>query len=66
MANEILEAVEGDALATARVVRRAFFDLGISTVVGAAKAFINVNAESLMSRSVICISLQPSISRPAA
>jgi EAL and modified HD-GYP domain-containing signal transduction protein len=36
------------ALATAGVVRRAFCDLGIDTVVGGAKAFINVDAVSLM------------------
>ena len=41
--------VTDDTLATARVVRRAFRDLGIDTVVGGATAFINVNAESLTS-----------------
>jgi c-di-GMP-related signal transduction protein len=40
--------VTDDALATARVVNRAFGDLGIDTVVGGAKAFINVDAVSLM------------------
>ncbi len=41
--------VTDDALATAGVVSRAFGDLGIQTVVGGAKAFINVDAVSLMS-----------------
>jgi c-di-GMP-related signal transduction protein len=41
--------VTDDALATASVVTRAFQDLGIDTVVGGAKAFINVDAVSLMS-----------------
>jgi EAL and modified HD-GYP domain-containing signal transduction protein len=41
--------VMDDALATARVVERAFGGLGIDTVVGGAMAFINVDAESLMS-----------------
>jgi EAL and modified HD-GYP domain-containing signal transduction protein len=38
-----------DAFATAGVVARAFGDLGIDTVVGGAKAFINVDEVSLMS-----------------
>ena len=44
--------VTDDALATARVVDRAFSELGINTVVGGAKAFINVDAELLMSRLI--------------
>jgi c-di-GMP-related signal transduction protein len=44
--------VSDDALATATVVRRAFGELGIDTVVGGALAFINVDAESLMSRMI--------------
>ena len=48
-----LEAqVTDDALATARVVERAFGKLGIDTIVGGAMAFINVDAESLMSRMI--------------
>jgi EAL and modified HD-GYP domain-containing signal transduction protein len=42
-------SVTDDALATAGVVSRAFHDIGINTVVGRAMAFINVDAESLMS-----------------
>jgi EAL and modified HD-GYP domain-containing signal transduction protein len=41
--------LDDDALATTAVVTRAFRDRGIETVVGGAKAFINVDAESLMS-----------------
>jgi EAL and modified HD-GYP domain-containing signal transduction protein len=41
--------VMDDALATSRIVTRAFRDMGIETVVGGAKAFVNVDAESLMS-----------------
>jgi EAL and modified HD-GYP domain-containing signal transduction protein len=41
--------VTDDARATAQVVRRAFGGLGIDTVVGGAMAFVNVDAESLMS-----------------
>lgn len=44
--------VTDDAVATSRVVKRAFRDLGINTVVGGAKAFVNVDAESLMSKLV--------------
>ena len=44
--------VTDDALATARVVTHAFCDLGIDTVVGGAKAFVNVDAESLMSKLI--------------
>lgn len=47
---EVAQAqVTDDALITAGVVSRAFVDLGIQTVVGGAKAFINVDAVSLMS-----------------
>jgi c-di-GMP-related signal transduction protein len=45
--NEAPSAVAENA--TAGLVRRAFGDLGIDTVVGGAKAFINVDAVSLMS-----------------
>jgi EAL and modified HD-GYP domain-containing signal transduction protein len=41
-----------NALATASVVSRAFGELGIDTVVGGAKAFINVDAGSLMSNLI--------------
>jgi EAL and modified HD-GYP domain-containing signal transduction protein len=44
--------VTDDALTTSRVVTRAFRELGIDTVVGGAKAFVNVDAESLMSKMV--------------
>lgn len=37
-----------DAVATRRVVSRAFRDIGIRTVVGQAAAFVNVDAESLL------------------
>lgn len=49
---ELEAQVTDDALATARVVERAFGKLGIDTVVGGAMAFINVDAESLMSRMI--------------
>ena len=41
-----------DALATASVVNGAFRLIGISAVVGRARAFVNVNAEFLLSRGV--------------
>jgi EAL and modified HD-GYP domain-containing signal transduction protein len=41
-----------DAAATAAIVSRAFGDIGIDTVVGGAKAFVNVDAVSLMSNLV--------------
>lgn len=44
--------VRDGALATAHVIRRAFRDLGIHTVVGRTKAFINVDAEFLLSRLI--------------
>jgi EAL and modified HD-GYP domain-containing signal transduction protein len=44
--------ITDDTQATAQVVSRAFYDLGIETVVGGAMAFINVNAETLMSRLI--------------
>lgn len=44
--------VTDDLLATARVIKHAFHDLGISTVVGESRAFVNVCAESLMSRVI--------------
>jgi c-di-GMP-related signal transduction protein len=50
--NQAEARVTDDALATARVVRHAFRDRGIDTVVGGAKAFVNVDAESLMSKLV--------------
>lgn len=40
--------VVDDRLATARLISRAFFDLGIRTVVGRAQAFINLDEASLM------------------
>lgn len=45
-------AVSDDVLATSRVVTRAFDELGLGTVVGRSRAFINVNAELLMSRMI--------------
>jgi EAL and modified HD-GYP domain-containing signal transduction protein len=50
--DEAQARVSDDALATARMVKHAFSDLGIDTVVGGATAFINVDAESLMSRMI--------------
>jgi EAL and modified HD-GYP domain-containing signal transduction protein len=50
--DEVQARVSDDALATARMVKHAFSDLGIDTVVGGATAFINVDAESLMSRMI--------------
>lgn len=44
--------VTDDALATARVVTRAFHDFGIYTVVGKAMAFVNLDAESLLSAMI--------------
>lgn len=44
--------VGDDALATAHVVQLAFHELGISTLVGRSRAFVNVDAEFLMSRLV--------------
>lgn len=44
--------VTDDLLATAQVIKLAFHDLGIRTVVGESRAFVNVCAESLMSRLV--------------
>lgn len=41
--------VSDDAVATAGVVARAFHDIGLCTVVGKSSAFVNLNAESLMS-----------------
>lgn len=41
--------VAEDGLATARLITRAFCDLGIHTVVGKAQAFVNLDAQSLMS-----------------
>src|SRR4030088_2877347 len=41
-----------DALATASVVNAAFHRIGISAVIGGARALINVNAEFLLSRRV--------------
>jgi EAL and modified HD-GYP domain-containing signal transduction protein len=41
-----------DALATARVVSHALRKFGIQTVVGTCRAFINVDAESLLSRMI--------------
>ncbi|MBI2312309.1 MAG: EAL domain-containing protein [Betaproteobacteria bacterium] len=44
--------VSDDARATAQVVARAFHDIGIRTVVGNSRAFINLDAESLLSGMV--------------
>lgn len=44
--------VDDDALATAGVVQRAFGDLGIRTVVGGARAFVNLDAEWLLGSAV--------------
>jgi c-di-GMP-related signal transduction protein len=41
-----------DSLATSQVVDRAFRDLGLLTVVGAQKAFINADASTLMRRDI--------------
>lgn len=44
--------ISDDALATAHVVNHAFHDIGIHTVVGESKAFVNLDAESLLSGMV--------------
>lgn len=44
--------IADDGLATARLITRAFCDLGIRTVVGKAQAFVNLDAESLMSAAI--------------
>lgn len=44
--------VDDDALATAGVVQRAFGDLGIRTVVGGARAFVNLDSEWLLGSAV--------------
>ena len=44
--------ISDDGLATAGVVTRAFRQVGIRTVVGDAKALVNVCAETLMSRMI--------------
>lgn len=41
--------VSDDACATARLVRRAFSDIGVDTVLGKCRGFINVDAELLLS-----------------
>jgi EAL and modified HD-GYP domain-containing signal transduction protein len=41
-----------DSLATSQVIHRAFRDLGLRTVVGARRAFINVDAPTLMRRDI--------------
>jgi EAL and modified HD-GYP domain-containing signal transduction protein len=45
-------AVTDDALATAQVLRRAFRGLGVATVLGPCKGFVNVDAEMLASRRI--------------
>ncbi len=44
--------VSDDALATAHVVRRAFSDIGVETVLGKCRGFINVDAELLLSHRI--------------
>lgn len=44
--------VRDDAKATSRVVRRAFGELGINTVLGGCHGLVNVDAEFLVSRAV--------------
>lgn len=45
-------SVGDDARATSRVVRRAFGELGVNTVLGPCRGFVNVDAEFLCSRAV--------------
>lgn len=44
--------INDDALATTQVVSRAFYELGIHTVVGKSRAFINFDAELLLSNVI--------------
>lgn len=44
--------VRDDARATARVIAHLFQDFGINTVLGRCEGFINVDAETLMSRGI--------------
>jgi EAL and modified HD-GYP domain-containing signal transduction protein len=44
--------VGDDALATARVIAHLFQDFGINSVLGRCEGFINVDAETLMSRGI--------------
>lgn len=44
--------VDDDAWATAQVIRRAFRELGIETVLGACEGFINVDETTLMGQSI--------------
>lgn len=51
-ANQFESGVTDDALATASVVRQAFGRIGITTVVGDARAFVNMDTEWLLSRRI--------------
>lgn len=44
--------VTDDAAATAEVIRRAFQEIGVNTVLGRCVGFINVDAETLMNRNI--------------
>lgn len=44
--------VSDDALATARLVQHAFSDIGVATVLGKCRGFINVDAELLLSQRI--------------
>lgn len=44
--------VDDDSLATAQVIRQAFREVGIRTVVGDCAAFINVDAPTLLGRTI--------------
>ncbi len=50
--NEDDAHVTDDTLATAQVVTRVFYDLGIHAVVGKSMAFVNLDAASLMSTMI--------------
>lgn len=45
-------SVTDDAAATAQVIRRAFHDIGVNTVLGPCQGFINVDAEMLMGHAI--------------
>lgn len=47
--------IDDDARATLRVMQRAFGELGVTTVLGHAHGFINVDAELLMSGRIECL-----------
>jgi EAL and modified HD-GYP domain-containing signal transduction protein len=48
-ADQTEAVIDDNALATASVVTRAFRQIGIQTVVGGCRAFVNVDAETLLS-----------------